>query len=241
MRPRTFLAALAGMIGTVGLVAPTAAQATTPSPAPAKATITIVHGIPGAGGFPVDIYANGSKILSKIPFGWVITFKAAPGTYDLAIRGAGADPTSPAVLGGKVDFPAGTHKSVVANLTADGKPTVSVFTNDTSPVPAGKARVTVRHLAWAPEVDVVANGSLRVVQGAANGAEAVIEVPAARYELKLTPPGQDDGVYYTAYRFKEGVNTVMYAIGDIKGRFTVVPQQIKTDVAMPAPLATAAA
>jgi len=235
MRRRTLLAGLAAVIGSVGLLAPAASQASAASD-PAKATITIVHGIPGANGFPVDIYANGSKILSSIPFGWVITFKAAPGSYDLAIRGAGAAAASPAVLAGTVDFPAGTHKSVVANLTADGTPTVSVFTNDTSPVPAGKARVTVRHLAKAPAVDVVANSTLRVVQGAANGQEAVIEVPAARYELKLTLPGQKAGVYYTAYTFKEGVNTVMYAIGDIGGKFTVQPQEITTSVAMPAPI-----
>lgn len=235
MRRRTLLAGLAGLAATIGLVAPAAAPATAATD-PAKATITIVHGIPAANGFPVDIYANGAKILSSIPFGWVITFKAAPGSYDLAIRGAGAAPTSAPALAGTVDFPAGTHKSVVANLKADGSPTVSVFTNDLSPVPAGNARVTVRHLAKAPAVDVVANSALRVVQGAANGQEAVIEVPAARYELKLTLPGEKAGVYYTAYRFNEGQNTVMYAIGDIAGKFTVVPQRIATDVAMPAPL-----
>jgi hypothetical protein len=74
---------------------------------------------------------------------------------------------------------------------------------------------------------VVANNALRIVQSAANGDEAVLEVPAARYELKLTLPGQNAGVYYTAYTVKEGVNTVFFAIGDIGGRFTTVPLEIK--------------
>ena len=223
MRRRTFLAGVAALAATVGLLAPTpAAQA-----APSTATVTVVHGIPGPGGFPVDIYANGGKILSSIPFGWVITFDVPAGTYDLAIRGAGAPASSPAVLAGAVPFAAGTHTSVIANLTEAGKPTVSVFSNDLSPTAKGSGRVTVRHVAAAPAVDAVANNALRAVEGASNGDEAKLEVPAARYELKLTLPGEDAGVYYTAYPFKEGVNTVLYAIGDISGTFTVVPQEIK--------------
>jgi len=223
MRRRTFLAGLAALAGTIGLMAPTTpAQATTTAPA----TITIVHGIPAANGFPVDIYANGGKILSSIPFGWVVTFKVPAGTYDLAIRGAGAAASSPAVLSGTVPFAAGTHTSVTANLTADGKPTINVFSDDLSPTAKGSGRVTVRHVAAAPAVDVVANNALRIVKGASNGQEAKLEVPAARYELKLTLPGQDPGVYYTAYKVKEGVNTIFYAIGDISGRFTVAPLEI---------------
>ena len=229
MRRRTFLAGLAALAGTVGLIAPgSSAQATT---APTTASVTVVHGIPGAGGFPVDIYANGGKILSSIPFGWVVTFKVPAGSYDLAIRAAGASASSAPVLAGTVPFAAGSSTSVVANLKADGTPTVSVFANDLTPTAAGSARVTVRHVAKAPAVDVVANSALRVVKGAANGQEAALAVPAARYELKLTLPGQDAGVYYTAYPFKAGVNTILYAIGDIGGRFTVVPQEIPVGTA----------
>jgi hypothetical protein len=223
MRRRSLLVGLAALAGTVGLVAPTQATATTPS---TQATVTVVHGIPGANGFPVDIYAGGSKILSSIPFGWVITFKVPAGDIPLAIRAAGAPASSAPVLAGTVPFAAGTHTNVLANLKADGTPTVSVFMNDLTPTAKGNARVTVAHAAKAPAVDVVANNALRIVKGAANGDEAVLEVPTARYELKLTLPGQDAGVYFTAYRVKEGVNTVFFAIGDIGGRFTTVPLEI---------------
>lgn len=223
MRRRTFLAGVAALAATVGLMAPSSpAQATTTT----QATITVVHGIPGPGGFPVDIYANGGKILSSIPFGWVITFKVPAGTYDLAIRGAGAAPTSAPVLGGKVPFAAGTHTNVLANLKADGTPTVTVFQNDLTPTAKGQGRVTAAHAAKAPAVDVVANNALRVFKGVENGQQGSVDVPAARYELKLTLPGQDAGVYYTAYPVKEGVNTVLFAIGDIGGRFTTVPLDI---------------
>jgi hypothetical protein len=223
MRRRTFLAGVAALAATVGLLAPTApAQATTTT----TATVTVVHGIPGPGGFPVDIYANGGKILSSIPFGWVITFKVPAGSYDLAIRGAGAPATSAPALAGTVPFAAGTHTNVLANLKADGTPTVTVFQNDLTPTAKGTGRVTAAHAAKAPAVDVVANGALRVFTNVPNGAQGAADVPAARYELKLTLPGADAGVYYTAYPVREGVNTVLFAIGDIGGRFTVVPLDI---------------
>lgn len=224
MRRRSLLVGLAALAGTAGLIAPSsAATATTPT---SQATVTVVHGIPGANGFPVDIYAGGSKILSSIPFGWVITFKVPAGDIPLAIRAAGSPASSEPALAGTVTFKAGVHTNVLANLTADGKPTVTVFDNDTTPTAKGSARVTVAHAAAAPAVDVVANNALRIVKAAPNGAQAKLEVPAARYQLKLTLPGQDAGVYYTAYTVKEGVNTVFFAIGDIAGKFTVVPLQI---------------
>ena len=46
---------------------------------------------------------------------------------------------------------------MVAHLTAKGKPALTPYVNDVSTIPAGKARVIVRHDAAAPAVDVRAN------------------------------------------------------------------------------------
>ena len=61
-----------------------------------------------------------------------------------------------------VAVPAGANATVVAHLTADGKPALTPFVNDVSAVPAGQARVTVRHTAAAPAVDVRAAGTVVV-------------------------------------------------------------------------------
>ena len=49
--------------------------------------------------------------------------------------------------------------TAVAHLTEGGDPTATLFTNDTAPLAAGQGRLTVRHVAAAPAVDVLAGGS----------------------------------------------------------------------------------
>ena len=59
-------------------------------------TVTVLHGIPGDGGFPVDIYVNGDYSAPFIPgltfseFAGPVTLPAAD--YSIEIYGAGADP-----------------------------------------------------------------------------------------------------------------------------------------------------
>ena len=58
-----------------------------------------VHASPDAG--PVDIYISGAAelVLSNVPYGAASDFINAPqGTYNIAIRGAGADPSSAPVF-----------------------------------------------------------------------------------------------------------------------------------------------
>jgi hypothetical protein len=64
-----------------------------------------------------------------------------------------------------VKVPAGANITVVAHLDASGDPALTPYVNDVSRIPAGQARLIVRHDAAAPTVDVRANGqSLRRVQ-----------------------------------------------------------------------------
>ena len=61
-----------------------------------------------------------------------------------------------------VALKAGKNYTAVANLNADGDPNIKLFTNKVAPVKAGKARLTVRHTAAAPAVNVWANGSVLI-------------------------------------------------------------------------------
>ena len=74
-----FLALAAGSVG---------ATATSASAATGDATVTVVHGIPNT---PVDVYANGKKILSGFTFKTVAgPLQAACGSYAIAVRKAGS-------------------------------------------------------------------------------------------------------------------------------------------------------
>ena len=67
-----------------------------------------------------------------------------------------------AIDAGNVALPSSGNYTVLAHLDAAGTPRLAVFQNDTAKIDAGKGRLTVRHAAAAPAVDVRANGAVPV-------------------------------------------------------------------------------
>jgi hypothetical protein len=138
------------------------------------------------------------------------------GTYDVEIFAPDADPAADdAVISGSADLEAGANVSLVAHLDADGAPTLGVFVNDTSKLDAGQARITVRHTAAAPAVDILADGAA-VFENVSNGDEGVADLPAGSIEAAVAPTGTTDAVLGPApVDLAEGVNTIVYAIGSL--------------------------
>ena len=137
--------------------------ATTPANAAEDATVSILHAIPeGAGADVVDVYANGNLLLDDFTPGTLETVTVPAGSYDLGVYADGTTPDdSDAVLSADgVEVPAGVNATVTANLDADGAPALNVFVNDIATIPAGDSRLTVRHIAAAPAVDVLADGAV---------------------------------------------------------------------------------
>ncbi|HSJ47032.1 MAG TPA: DUF4397 domain-containing protein [Euzebyales bacterium] len=166
-------------------------------------------------GVTVDVWVNGEPTLEGFESGTVTDPLELPaGSYDVEIFAAGADPeTEDPVISGSPDLEAGANVSLVAHLDAEGTPTLGVFTNDTSTIDAGEARVTVRHTAAAPAVDILANGDA-VFTGVENGQEGVADLPAGTIEAAVTLAGETDPVIGPAeVDLGEGVNTIIYAIG----------------------------
>ena len=184
-------------------------------------TVTVLHGIPGDGGFPVDIYVNGDYSAPFIPgltfgeFAGPVTLAAAD--YSIEIYAAGADPasTDPALGPLPVTLPAGANATIEAHLDEAGAPTASVFVNDISEIAAGETRLTVRHTAAAPTVDVLANDGV-LFSGLSNPNQASGDVPAATYNAKVVPTGATDPVVFEAdLALAEGTSTIVYAIGSL--------------------------
>ena len=175
-------------------------------------SVTVVHGVPGV---TVDVWVNGDPTLEGFEPGTVTDPLELPaGSYDIEIYPAGADPDSEdPVISGSADLEAGANVSLVAHLDADGNPTLGVFANDTSTIGAGEARITVRHTAAAPAVDILANGDA-VFTGVENGQEGVADLPAGTIEAAVALAGETDPVLGPAeVDHGEGVNTIVYAIG----------------------------
>jgi len=178
-RLRTLVGSAVLVAGLAALAVPAAAPSGATTTA-GDATVTVVHGIPNT---PVDVYVNGTDVLPDFKFGTVSpALSLPPGTYAVAVKAAG---TSTTLLSATETLTAGENATIVANLTASGSPTLTVFANPTTPAPAGDAWVLVRHTAEAPAVDVYA-GSTKVITGLTNPNSAgPLAVPAGTVPISV--------------------------------------------------------
>jgi hypothetical protein len=206
MRRHLALAGAAGLA--IITLAPMSAHA-----AESEATVSVLHAVPG---LTVDVYANGDELIPDFAPGTLSDPLVIPaGSYDLQVFADGDDPASadPAIEAMGVEVPAGANATVVAHLDADGNPQLTPFVNDTSPTAPGEARLTVRHTAAAPAVDVRADGSV-VFGDVTNPDEGTTDVPAGTYSADVVLAGTEDVVLGPAdLDLGEGTNSIVYAWG----------------------------
>ncbi|TFD32897.1 DUF4397 domain-containing protein [Cryobacterium sp. TMT1-62] len=178
------------------------------------AKLSVFHGVPG---LTVDVYVNDKLTLDDFKPGDLAgPLDLAPGTYKVAITASdAADASAPAI--GPVDLPleAGMNYTAAAHLDEAGKPTASLFTNDISQLAAGEGRLTVRHVAAAPAVDVLANGAVAIT-ALMNPKESVLTLPAGTISAAVAATGTTDPVIGPAdVNVAEGTNTIVYAWGSL--------------------------
>lgn len=111
----------------------------------------------------------------------------------------------------------GISQDVVLHLpgTSDDKPMITVFTNDLSAVPQGKAALTVAHTARVGEADVRVDGKV-LFADIANGQSLNLVVPVQTYKVAIVPAGKSEPVVLgpVALTVKGGALNRVYAIGD---------------------------
>ena len=206
----------------VGVIAPVAFLAT-PASAADDAAVSVLHGIPD---LTVDVYVNGDLTLDNFKPGTLAGPLELPAdTYSVEITDK--DDKQTVLLGpADVSVASGGNYTIVAYLDANGDPSVKAFENDISTLSAGEARVTVRHTAAAPAVDIEANGDV-LVPNLKNGDEASAAVPADTYDVAIVPAGGGQDVWRSDVDLAEGVNTIAYAWGSLDdGTFDVAVQTI---------------
>src|SRR5690349_15905888 len=195
----------AGVVG--GLSAATAASAA----AAENGTVYVVHGVPG---LTVDVYVNGKAALTSFKPGQVAgPLSLAPGSYDVAVRKAGAAATAAPAIDKKMTLPPGANVSLVAHLSAADTPVLTAFPNPVSGLANGKARLVVRHAAAAPAVDVLAGGK-PVFTGLTNPNQRTADLAPGSVSAAVALAGTTKPVIGPAdLTLKAGQATVVYAIG----------------------------
>lgn len=220
---------LAGLVvaGAAALLLAPAATAQTPTPISAPvATITLLHGIPGA---TVDVAVAGAVVIPGFEPGDTQDLSSFAGQTltNVEVREAG---TTNVVIGpiASLAVPAEGNVTVVAHLDADGKPALTPFVNDTSSVPAGQGRLVVVHAAAAPAVDIVV-GDARPVSNLANGDSQALELPAGQIAgAKIAPTGGAPIADVPAVTLAAGSSLTVYAVGSLEANtFTYLTQEIE--------------
>jgi hypothetical protein len=186
------------------------------------ANVFVIHGIPGV---TVDVYAGpagspvpGTPAIANFVPRSVVRLPGVSGAFDIRIYAAGDNPAAATpvitVLGATI--PATGEISIVAHLDASGAPTASIYVNDATAVAAGWARVSVRHTADAPPVQLTANGVPKLA--VSNPYFGDLEVPATTIPLQLQVPFTGAPITPTApLTFGSGLRYFVYAIGSVGG------------------------
>lgn len=215
------------------LALPLSLAATTPaSAAEAKtAQVSVLHGIPG---LTVDVCAGGKVLIPAFTPGTLAGPLALPaGSYALGLQAAvpgiaaGADCAGPFALSATVPVAAGKDYTITANLalTPDGKgaaPALNVFVNNKAPITKVASvqtrtvgRVTVRHIAAAPAVDVFVNGTV-VSAGLTNPNQFQAKLKRGVYQAAAGLAGAGTaGIALgpVPLPVKAGYNAIVYAWG----------------------------
>jgi len=197
--------------------------------------VSVLHAIPGpvleslgvAGGL-VDVCANGSvELIPDFAPGTLKTLEVAAGTYILTVHAGAAGCGSAPLLSKQATVAAGKDYTVTANLFATGGtpaalPALNVFANNKAPVTkfASKAtlntgRVTVRHIAVAPAVDVFVNGNV-AISGLTNPNQAQTKLGRGTYQVAAGLAGAGTaGIALgpVPLPVKAGQNVIVYAWG----------------------------
>jgi len=225
MRARLLTGTAAGALA-LGLVATFAALPATAATG-STAELSVLHGVPD---LTVDVWVNGERTLDDfVPGTLAGPLELPAGTYSVAITAAdAADASSPAI--GPVDLPleAGGSYTAVAHLDASGAPTATLFTNDTRPTAAGQGRLTVRHVAAAPGVDVLAGGAA-VVSNLTNPREQTLDLPAGTVSASVVATGTTQPALLgpADVPVTEGALTVVYAWGSAEaGNLALATQTV---------------
>jgi hypothetical protein len=197
------------------------------------AQLTVLHGIPEV---TVDVYVDGVNALPDFAPNTVtdpIALPAGAHQVDIYLAGEGPAVAAMPVLSAELVLPPGGNVSAIAHLAEGGDLSLSAFLNDTTSTDPGDARLVVRHLADAPAVDIVANGSLNLFENVTNPNEGQVDVAAGTYGVTINAAGTSDVAFDAGdVSLPEGQSTIVYAIGDLAGgSFGLLIQSI----ALPSP------
>lgn len=178
-----------------------------------SASVRVAHFSPDAPN--VDVYVNGEAALTDVAYKDVSDVMSMPaGSYDIAVRPAGAAADSDPVLQATADIMAGTSYTIAAVGLLDSIQ-VQIWTGAGTAPPEGMAGVRAIHAApEVPAVDVAtADGTVVLSDLAFPNASDYLMLPAGEYELEVRATGTTDALLTTTAAVEGGKLYSIVAVG----------------------------
>jgi hypothetical protein len=178
--------------------------------AAADAKVYIVQGLPGR---TLDVAVDGKKVASGVKAAEIV----GPYAVKAGERKVTFSDGDEVVLERTFSVKAKSSWDVAVHLPENSadKPAVTVFSNDVSAVPRGKASLVVAHTATVPPADIQVNGDV-LFENIGNGESLKLTVPVATYEVAIVPTGESRPVILGPLELtvKGGAVNRVYAVGD---------------------------
>jgi hypothetical protein len=174
------------------------------------ASIYVVQGLPGR---VLDVAVDGKKVASGVRTAAI----AGPYSVKAGSRKIRFSDDGEVVLERTFSVPARSSWDVVVHLPENSAddPAVTVFRNDVTSVPRGKASLVVAHTATVPPADIRVNGDV-LFENIGNGESLTLTVPVATYEVAIVPTGETGPVVLGPLELtvRGGAVNRVFAIGD---------------------------
>lgn len=184
------------------------------SGADTMAFVRVVHASPDAG--PVDVFVDGSKLLSNFQFATVTGYVGVPaGAHNIQVAPAGKG-ASAAVITQTVSVNAGVPYTVAALGTKSSGFSLEAFA-DNNLMSGGMAKVRVYHLSPdAGPVNVAVGGNTVISALTYQNASGYLTVPAGSYTFNVTAT-QANATVPVAATLGANMVTSVFAVGLFKG------------------------
>lgn len=195
-----------------GLALAAALTVGAPAMAAVSATgqVVIVHGVRG---LVANVDVDGSRALSAFqPERTTDPLKLTAGNHTVAVRAAN-DPAAAPLLQQTLTVPAGGLVSAAVGLTADGKPSLTLFNERGPAVPAGKARLVVRHIAAAPTVQVTVDANPLSPALSGGPSQGVSDLAPGNHAVAVLGPNGEPVIASQNVPLRAGTVTTIYLIG----------------------------
>lgn len=214
-----------------------ACSSSSEAPAP-TAQVRVVHASPDAPA--VDVTVNGTQLVANASFKAASTFRTVnAGMADIRVQVAG---TSTLALAAGPTFAAGKYYTVMAVNAASALEPLVIEEDGMAPA-SGAVKVRVVHAApQAPAVDVyvtapaadLSTAMPTLTNVAFKAFSGALEIPAATYQVRITPTGSKSPVYDSgAVPLTAGSNLVLAAVERMEGASPISLLGLTRDVATP--------